>query len=76
MTEEQLTQLFVLPHRPIPWDPIPWMKLTRDQAAKIGKLQESLRVSQEAFAREGMRRTEEFNRQRTRAITSTIKSLG
>ena len=43
MTEEQLRQLFILLHRPIPWDPIPWwIKLEKDQIAKFNEVQVSL----------------------------------
>jgi hypothetical protein len=40
MTEEQLRQLFILLHKPIPWDPVPWwVKLDKVQLAKFNDVQ-------------------------------------
>jgi hypothetical protein len=40
MTEEQLRQLFILLHKPIWWDPIPWwIKLDKEQVAKFNDVQ-------------------------------------
>src|SRR3974377_1606760 len=42
MTDEELRRLFILLHRPIPWDPVPWwIKLNKDQEARFNELQTS-----------------------------------
>ena len=40
MTEEQLQNMFILLHKPIAWDPIPWwIKLNKDQVTKFNEVQ-------------------------------------
>ncbi len=43
MTDEQLQQLFIMLHRPILWDPIPWwIKLDIDKVSKFNEVQKQL----------------------------------
>ncbi len=40
MTDEELWKLFILMHKPIPWDPAPeWAHLTEDQMRKFIDIQ-------------------------------------
>jgi len=40
MADEELRRLFLLWHRPIPWDPVPpWFKLTKEQITKFNEVQ-------------------------------------
>jgi hypothetical protein len=43
VTENMLEKLFVLLHRPIPWDPIPWwVKLDEEHVRQFNDVQVSL----------------------------------
>ncbi len=43
MTELQLQNLFLLLHKPIPWDPIPWwFSLDKERVAKFNEVQTKL----------------------------------
>ncbi len=40
MTDEELWQLFILMHKPIPWDPVPvWAHMTEEQMHKYVEIQ-------------------------------------